>query len=97
MVGKMKIILYPSANPDRHGPIGKVIEVDPKDGNAWVGAGIARVIEHDKPEPTRPAAVLVEEQHRSTGTDPDDENEQEDEQEQEDDDTEPRGDFLDER
>ena len=60
----MKIILYPSANPDRHGPIGKVIEVDAADGNRWVGEGIAMVVEHDKPPKSRPGAVLAAEHLR---------------------------------
>ncbi len=60
-MGKMKIVLYPSANPDRHGPIGVEIEVDAEQGSRWVCEGIARVVEHDKPPDTRPVARLVEE------------------------------------
>ena len=60
----MKIILYPSANPDRHGPIGKGIEVDAADGNRWVGEGIAMVVEHDKPPKSKPGAVLAMEHLR---------------------------------
>ena len=57
----MKIILYSSANPDRHGLIGKVIEVDAAKGNRLVCEGLAMVVEHDKPPPAQPAARIVAE------------------------------------
>lgn len=82
----MKIILYPSANPDRHGPIGQVIEVTDERGCALVGQGIAMVVEHDKPDPARPAARIAAEHLRHEAVADDGAVELEDEPEDEDDD-----------
>lgn len=95
-MGTMKIILYPSANPDRHGPIGKVIEVDAAKGNRLIGSGLARVIEHDRPPPSQPTAKLVEVHLANTGTQTDDQDEVDEDPEEDSTDPEPFGDFRDE-
>ena len=82
----MKIILYPSANPDRHGKIGVVIEVDAAEGNRLVCEGIAMVVEHDKPPKSRPGAVLAREHLRREAELEDDETEPDTELDDKDDD-----------
>ena len=55
----MKIILYEGANPDSDGLIGEVIEVSAEKGNRLIGRGMAKVVEHDKPPPSKPVAMIA--------------------------------------
>ena len=61
----MKIILYPSANPDKHGPIGKVIEVTAEHGCRCVSSGIAMVVEYDKTPQMRSVSKMAAEHLKS--------------------------------
>ena len=60
----MKIILYPCVNPDRHGLIGKVIEVTSEKGCRLVANGMAMAVEYDQLSTKRPVARVVAEHLR---------------------------------